>query len=72
MIDITKVSNVRIEGIDTKDYPDFVDAYLVSGWYRQDEGTDLQMTRYLTNHETEYINTHHTDKVQEWAMEQIQ
>ncbi len=28
MIDYTKLENLEVEGIDTRDYPDFCDAYI--------------------------------------------
>lgn len=34
-----KLQNIEIEGIDTSDYPDFCDAYLVSAEY--EDGTPL-------------------------------
>jgi hypothetical protein len=37
MIDYTKISDVEIDGIDTADYPDFCDAYIVSGLYDGEE-----------------------------------
>jgi len=33
MIDLSKISNVEIQGIDLKDYPDFCDAFLVYAEY---------------------------------------
>lgn len=32
-LDLTKVSNVEIDGIDHKDYPDFCDAYIIKADY---------------------------------------
>ncbi len=37
-MDYNKIDNVEIEGIDFKDYPDFVDAYIYSADY---EGVPL-------------------------------
>lgn len=34
-----KIINIKIDGIDTKDYPDFVDAYIVSADH--EDGTPL-------------------------------
>jgi hypothetical protein len=33
MIDYTKITNVELDGVDTSDYPDFCDAYIVSADY---------------------------------------
>ena len=32
-IDYKKIDNIEVDGIDTKDYPDFCDAYIVSADY---------------------------------------
>jgi hypothetical protein len=32
-MDYKKIENIEIDGIDTKDYPDFCDAYIVSADY---------------------------------------
>ena len=32
-MDYTKITNVKVEGIDTKDYPDFCDAFIGSADY---------------------------------------
>ena len=32
-MDYKKIDNIEIDGIDTKDYPDFCDAYIVSADY---------------------------------------
>ena len=33
-IDFKLISDVEINGIDTNDYPDFVDAYIVNAYYK--------------------------------------
>jgi len=55
-IDFTKVSNVEVDGIDTNDYPEFVDAFITSAEY---DG------RKMTDEELDYINNVHLDFVQE-------
>lgn len=37
------ISNVQVEGIDTRDYPDFCDAYIVSADYDGEPMTDEQI-----------------------------
>lgn len=32
-MDYSKIDNIQVEGIDTKDYPDFCDAYIASADY---------------------------------------
>lgn len=33
-IDFKLISDVELDGIDTNDYPDFVDAYIVNAYYK--------------------------------------
>ena len=40
MMDYKLISNVEVDGIDTKDYPDFCDAYIVSADYDGEEMSD--------------------------------
>lgn len=42
-MDYSKIENVILDGIDTKDYPDFCDAYIVSASYDGEEMTDEQL-----------------------------
>ena len=42
-IDYKKIDNIEIDGIDTKDYPDFCDAYIVSADYDGKPMTDDQL-----------------------------
>ena len=42
-IDYKKIDNIEIDGIDTKDYPDFCDAYIVSADYDGVPMTDEQL-----------------------------
>ena len=51
MIDKTKISNVVIEDIDMKDYPDFCDANIASG-----DVTEGNVTRELTEKELDELN----------------
>ena len=53
-IDVDKLTNVNVSGVDTRDYPDFVDAYIDYA-----ELDDVP----LTDEELDYVNTHHTDFV---------
>lgn len=38
-MDITRITNVQVEGIDYNDYPDFCDAFISSAEW--DDGTEL-------------------------------
>tara|TARA_R110000744_G_scaffold134922_1_gene244212 strand:+ start:10071 stop:10262 length:192 start_codon:yes stop_codon:yes gene_type:complete len=42
-IDFEKITNVEIDGIDTKDYPDFCDAFISNADYNGVEMTDEQL-----------------------------
>lgn len=55
-LDLRKVDNMEFDGIDFADYPDFVDAFLVTADY---DG------RELSEEEIDYINDEHYDFVNE-------
>jgi hypothetical protein len=42
-MDYKKIDNIEIDGTDTKDYPDFCDAYIVSADYDGVPMTDEQL-----------------------------
>lgn len=42
-MDTTKITNVRVDGIDPKDYPDFTDAFIDSADYDGEEMADEQL-----------------------------
>jgi len=42
-LDYKLISDVVVEDIDTKDYPDFVDAFIASALYDGKEMTDAQL-----------------------------
>ena len=43
VMDYKKIDNIEIDGIDTKDYPDFCDAYISSADYDGVPMTDKQL-----------------------------
>ena len=45
MINLSQIENMEFEGVDFSDYPDFVDAYLISADYDGKEMTEEQMLR---------------------------
>ena len=57
-IDIKKIDNMEFEGVDFRDYPDFVDAFLVAADYDGKEMTEEQI---------DYIN----DEYHEFVYEQV-
>jgi hypothetical protein len=42
-MDYSKIENIEIDGIDTKDYPDFCDAFILSADYDGKPMTDAQL-----------------------------
>jgi hypothetical protein len=53
-IDTSKVDNVEVDGIDHKDYPDFVDAYIASADYNGIPMTEDQLTELNENYDFLY------------------
>lgn len=53
-LDYSKISNVYVDGIDTKDYPDFCDAYIESADYDGEPMTDEQLE--LLNEDGDYVH----------------
>lgn len=52
-MDLTKVDNIEIDGIDTKDYPDFSDAFISAADYDGREMTDDELDEL--NEEYEFV-----------------
>jgi hypothetical protein len=42
-MDLNKIENIEVDGIDTADYPDFCDAYIAAAEYNGKELTDEQL-----------------------------
>ena len=51
-LDFDKITGIEIDGIDYSDYPDFVDAYISSADYEEEDGS----IRPLTDDELEMVN----------------
>lgn len=56
-IDINDVENLEVDGVDTKDYPDFCDAFFSYAEWKEngDELTDEQLD-WLTENYPEIVN----------------
>ncbi len=54
-IDLSKLTELSFDGIDTKDYPDFCDAFLESAYYIDRELTEEELN-YINENETAFIN----------------
>jgi hypothetical protein len=61
-IDYKKIDNIEIDGIDTKDYPDFCDAYISSADYDGKPMTDEQLDEL--NEDGDYVYGHIMDYLQ--------
>lgn len=57
-----KIDNIEIDGIDTKDYPDFCDAYISSADYDGVPMTDKQLDEL--NEDGDYVYEHIMDYLQ--------
>jgi hypothetical protein len=57
-LDLNKVDNLEFDGIDFADYPDFVDAFLVTADYDGKEMTEEQI---------DYLNDEYSD----WVYEEV-
>ena len=53
-IDINKVDNIEVDGIDTRDYPDFVDAFISYAEIDGVELTDEQLDELNDNYDFVY------------------
>ena len=57
-----KITDVEIDGIDTKDYPDFVDAYMSSANYKG-KPMSYEMIEYINENFTEWVYFHVLNEV---------
>ena len=61
-----KLVDIEVDGIDTRDYPDFCDAYICAAavmlWGRLFELTDFDL---------DYIGDYHSDWAHEFAYERV-
>ncbi len=64
MIDLKDIDELEFEGIDLSDCPDYVDAFIVSGWHKKEN-------RALTDDELDWVNDQ-SDFVYERAVQHIQ
>ncbi len=51
-LDYSKIHDIEVDGIDTRDYPDFCDAYIASATIENEDGT----FRDATDDEIEEMN----------------
>jgi hypothetical protein len=55
MIDVLKLHDVQVAGIDHRDHPDYCDAYIETAFITEPDGT----VRELTESEIEEVNQDH-------------
>jgi len=61
-LDLNEIDNIEVDGIDTKDYPDFCDAYISNADYKGIPMTDEQL---------DYLNENHGDFVYDEVMDSM-
>ena len=66
-LDITKIDDIEFDGIDGRDYPDFVDAFISSADYEEAPGK----FRKLTDDEIDWVMDNHGDWFYEKLMDHI-
>ncbi len=62
MVDIKKLQDIEVDGINPRDYPDMVDAYISHAVYEE-----FGIFRDLTEDELEWVNYNHPEIAQELA-----
>jgi hypothetical protein len=60
-MDYSKIDNIEIDGIDTQDYPDFCDAYIVSADYNGVPMTEEE--RNTLNEDRDFVHEKVFDKL---------
>lgn len=63
-LDLKNITDIEVEGVDTKDYPDFCDAFISSAVW-DDTGVEL------TDKEIERLNSDYHDFVYEQVWDSI-
>lgn len=63
-ININAVVDMEVDGIDIKDYPDFVDAYVSYAY-------STELKRELTDEELDYLNEQYPEIAQELAYNKV-
>jgi len=63
-LDIKDVENLGVDGVDTRDYPDFCDAYFSEGWHIAED-------RELTEDELIQLGDDYPEIVNELAYESL-
>ncbi len=59
-LDYSQIEDVEINGINTRDFPDFCDAYIAAATYQGREMTEEELE--VLNNDSDYVY----EKVQDW------
>jgi len=60
-LDYSKIDDIELDGINTRDYPDFCDAYIASATYKGRDMTDAELDRL--NEDTDYVHAKVIDRL---------
>ena len=52
-LDYSLIHSVEVDGVDTRDYPDFSDAYISNAWYGDREMSDEELD--ILNEDGDYV-----------------
>lgn len=61
-VDLNLVEDLEVDGVNSKDYPDFCDAFFSAGQFKQDG-------KELTTDQLDWLTDNHGDIVNEMAQE---
>lgn len=64
MIDVTKLVDIEVDGIDTRDYPDFTDAFIASAVWKD-------TLKDLSDNELDDLNDNYGDFVYDKVQEHL-
>lgn len=56
-LDYSQITDIEMDGIDTKDYPDFCDAYICSATYKGREMTEEELDQLNDDRDFVYEQT---------------
>ena len=67
-LDVSKIEDIEVDGVNRRDYPDFADAYVVRAVYPiVSKPVKPSDWRYLTKDELDWLNDTHPEIAQEKA-----
>ena len=63
-LEFKEVTDLEVDGVDSRDYPDFCDSFFSSGWH-------VKEGRELTDDELEYLTDTYPEYLNEMAYESL-